>query len=77
MRHARETLGPHKVLAGNLDPVSVILRGTPDVIRREFREIYEQVGNKYMVNAGCEIPPGTPPENLRAVCTPIEAVPRK
>lgn len=76
MRHARETLGPHKVLAGNLDPVSVILRGTPDVIRREFRGIYEQVGNKYMVNAGCEIPPGTPPENLRAICTPIEAVPQ-
>jgi MtaA/CmuA family methyltransferase len=76
MRYARQTLGPHKVLAGNLDPVSVILRGRSDPIRRKFREIYAQVGNKYMVNAGCEIPIGTPPENLRAVCAPIEAVPR-
>jgi uroporphyrinogen-III decarboxylase len=25
------------------------------------------------VNAGCEIPAETPPENLRAVCEPIEA----
>ena len=75
MRHARETLGPHKVLAGNLDPVSAILRGKPDPIRRQFREIYAQVGNKFMVNAGCEIPSSTPPENLRAVCAPINAVP--
>jgi uroporphyrinogen-III decarboxylase len=26
-----------------------------------------------MVNAGCEIPPGTPEENVRAICEPIEA----
>lgn len=74
MCHAREMLGPGKVLAGNLDPVSVIFRGTPKDIRRRFCEIYAQVGNRYMVNAGCEIPPGTPQENLRAVCEPIDAV---
>jgi len=73
IRYARQILGPRKVLAGNLDPVAVILRSTPEVIRRRFREIYGQVGNAYMVNAGCEIPPGTPEENLRAVCEPIQA----
>jgi uroporphyrinogen decarboxylase len=31
---------------------------------------YESAGNPYMVNAGCEIPSGTPPENLRALCEP-------
>ena len=71
MRHAREVLGPEKVLAGNLDPASVILRGEPGEIRRRFREIYSQIGGRYMVNAGCEIPPGTPEENLLAVCEPI------
>jgi MtaA/CmuA family methyltransferase len=71
MRSAREALGPGKVLAGNLDPASVILRGEPGEIRRRFREIYSQVGGRYMVNAGCEIPPGTPEENLLAVCEPI------
>ena len=72
MRHAREMLGPGKVLAGNLDPVSAILRGNPGDIRRRFREIYAQVGHRFMVNAGCEIPPGTPLENLHALCEPIE-----
>ncbi|MDD5260373.1 MAG: uroporphyrinogen decarboxylase family protein [Methylacidiphilales bacterium] len=71
MRHAREALGPGKVLAGNLDPVNAVLRGTPEDIRRKSLEIYAQVGNPCMVNAGCEIPPGTPEENLRALCEPI------
>jgi len=73
MRHAREALGPRKIPAGNLDPVSAIFRGTPGDIRRRFREIYDMVGNPFMVNAGCEIPPGTPAENLQAVCDPIPA----
>lgn len=76
MRHAREVLGPGKVLAGNLDPVSTIFRGTPDDIRRRSREIYAQVGNRSMVNAGCEIPPGTPYENLRALCEPVPFHPK-
>jgi len=74
VRHAREQLGPGVVIAGNLDPVSAILRGNPGDIRRQFRAIYEQVGNNFMANAGCEIPPGTPEENLRAVCEPIKGV---
>ena len=32
---------------------------------------YAEVGNPYMVTAGCEIPSGAPPENLRALCEPI------
>ncbi len=76
IRHAREVLGPGKVLAGNLDPVSAILRGTPEDIRRKSLEIYAQVGNPCMVNAGCEIPPGTPHENLRALCEPTLFRPR-
>jgi uroporphyrinogen-III decarboxylase len=27
--------------------------------------------NPYMVNAGCEIPSGTPAENLKALCEPV------
>jgi len=32
------------------------------------------VGNPYFVNAGCEIPAGTPVENLKALCKPIPAM---
>ena len=70
MRDARALLGP-KVLAGNLDPVSAVLRSTPEQIRRAVLDVYRAVGNPYMVGAGCEIPVGTPPENLKALCSPL------
>lgn len=70
---ARKILGPKVTIAGNLDPVEDILRSTPDKIREGFRRIYNEIGNPYFVNGGCEIPRGTPVDNLRALCEPIEA----
>jgi MtaA/CmuA family methyltransferase len=66
----RETLGPEVTITGNLDPVAMVRFGTPERIRDAVRRAYESAGNPYMVNAGCEIPPRTPPENLRALCEP-------
>ncbi len=71
MVKARKLLGSKVALAGNLDPVHEIMYSTPENIKRKSRKIYEQVGNPYLVNAGCEIPAGTPMENLRAFCEPI------
>lgn len=68
MGEARRILGKEKSLAGNLDPVNVIQRKTPEEIRKGFRDIYGAVGNRYLVNAGCEIPLGTPVANLKAMC---------
>ena len=70
---AREALGSKVVLTGNLDPVRGVMDSDPETIRAAIREIYETVGNPYFVNAGCEIPAETPPENLQALCEPIEA----
>ena len=70
---ARKILGYKTVIAGNLDPVEDILRSAPDKIHAGFKQIYNEIGNPYFVNGGCEIPRGTPPENLRAVCEPIGA----
>lgn len=71
MAKTRKLLGSKVALAGNLDPVHEIMRSTPENIKRKSREIYEEVGNPYLVNAGCEIPVDTPMENLRAFCEPI------
>lgn len=71
MGKVRRAVGRQVAIAGNLDPVSVVREGTPEQIRAMLGEIYEQVGNPLMVNAGCEIPSGTPGENLRALCEPI------
>ena len=67
----RQQVGSRIALAGNIDPVAGILRGTPAAIRDRVRRDYELVGNPFLVNAGCEIPPGTPEENLRALCEPV------
>ncbi len=64
---AREMMGPHQVLLGNVDPVRTLLRGTPDFIRAEVAECYRQAGSRYIVGAGCEVPRGTPGANLRAL----------
>lgn len=71
----RKIVGKQVVISGNIDPVSGVLQGTPQSIREHIRRIYRAVGNPYMVNAGCEIPSGTPLENLRALCEPIPYLP--
>ncbi len=68
---ARATLGPAVVIAGRVDPVQCVLKGTPDSIRHEILESYHKIGNPHMVMAGCEIPSGTPVENLKALCAPV------
>jgi len=67
----RAAVGGTVAIAGNLDPVSVVRNSTPAAIRDALCKAYEQVGNPYIVNAGCEIPSGTPAENLKALCEPV------
>ena len=67
----RRAVGGRVAITGNMDPVSVVMKGTPTLIKDAVRHCYEQAGNPYMVNAGCEIPAKTPLENLRALCAPL------
>jgi uroporphyrinogen-III decarboxylase len=67
----REIVGQDVAITGNIDPVQGVLRGTPSSIRQTIAKAYEEVGNPYMINAGCEIPSGTPVENLKAMCEPV------
>lgn len=71
MTLARETMPRKVVLAGNVDPATTVRFGTPEAIRAHVEHTYSLVGNPYMVNAGCEIPSGTPLENLKALCEPL------
>jgi MtaA/CmuA family methyltransferase len=68
MQLVRRAAGARVALAGNINPLTVRHRG-PEEIASAMRRTYEAVGNPYLVNAGCEIPPGTPRENLLALCT--------
>lgn len=67
MSEAREAMGPDQVLLGNIDPVRVLRDGTPDEVARAMKECLDAAGPRYIAGAGCEVPRGTPPENVRAM----------
>ncbi len=67
MAEAREGVGPQQVISGNVDPVRGIQNATPDEVRAAFAEAHRQSGDRFMLSAGCEVPPGTPEENVKAM----------
>lgn len=63
---AEELMRGKIVFSGNIDPSGVIALGTPELVREKTIELLEIFkGNpRLILNAGCAIPPITPPENL-------------
>ena len=65
---ARQRLAGRCGLAGNVDPVNVLMRGTVDDVKRETLNCLRSGGKQgYILMAGCAVPPGTPLENLKAM----------
>lgn len=60
-------------LIGNIDPSGVLAMGTPDQVRLKTRELIRIMGksNRFILNAGCAIPPHTPEGNIRAMLEEI------
>ncbi len=54
---------------GNIDPSGVLALGTVDDVQRETAQLIEVFSDtpRFILNAGCAIPPNTPPENLKAM----------
>lgn len=64
---AREVLGPDAVILGNISTVDVMLSGAPDEVYAAAARCHGICGPRHIVGTGCELPPETPPENLRAL----------
>lgn len=64
---ARQAMGDDQILLGNIDPVRVLRQGTPELVTASIDRCHQEAGHRYIVGAGCEIPRGTPPENIRAL----------
>ncbi|GHV02731.1 hypothetical protein FACS1894159_11690 [Bacteroidia bacterium] len=65
MPDAYRTMGPEVMLCGNLDPVSVIMKGDRQLIRTKFEQVRAAIPLKnWIVMGGCEIPMFTPKENM-------------
>lgn len=57
-----------RVFFGNIDPVGVFRHGTPADVQRSVRTLLDKMrpyGN-FVLSSGCDIPPGTPIENIDA-----------
>ncbi len=54
---------------GNIDPSGVIAMGTPELVIQKTNELLEIFSktNRFILNAGCAIPPNTPEANMRAL----------
>ncbi len=65
---ARAAVGPKITLAGNFDPSAVLLQGTPQDVADAARRNIEMGGQRFILQPGCEVPPGTPEANIRAFC---------
>lgn len=73
---AREKTAPAQVLLGGIDPVRTLSMGSPDEIAASMRECYGVAGPRYIVGAGCEVPPEVPDANLTALARSLIMVGR-
>ena len=64
---ARDAMGPRTALLGNIDPVRVLRNGSAEDTVRAIRGCARDAGFPYIVGAGCEVPRGTPRQNIEAL----------
>lgn len=65
---ARELAGPQVTLCGNFNPAGVLFEGSPQDVAEAARQCLKTGGNKFILMPGCEVPPATPEQNIRAFC---------
>lgn len=66
---ALELAGPRMALRGNIDPVSVLLDGTPELVEQRVEQLLTRMAGRgrLLLSSGCDVPPNTPPDNIRAL----------
>lgn len=54
---------------GNLDPANLIKNGSPENIKTAVKNLRNETAqyNNFILSSGCDIPPGTPMENIEAL----------
>jgi MtaA/CmuA family methyltransferase len=66
---AHDALLDRVVFIGNLDPSGVLALGSPAIVEQKTRQLLRVFSDtpRFILNAGCAIPPTTPSENLRTM----------
>jgi len=60
--------GPEITLCGNFNPAGVLFEGSPEEVAEAARKCLKTGGDKFILMPGCEVPPATPEQNIRAFC---------
>ncbi len=68
LEQARELAGPQITLCGNFNPAGVLFEGSPQDVADAARQCLKAGGDKFILMPGCEVPPATPEQNIRAFC---------
>jgi len=68
MAKAKEVLHGTMCFAGNVDPVKILLQGSPKDVGDACKRVIETAGTDggFILMPGCDIPPTVPYENIRA-----------
>jgi uroporphyrinogen decarboxylase len=69
LSRCREVFNGRTAFAGNMNPVEVMLRETPEGVSKACEQCIAQAGPGpgYMLMPGCDIPPSTPAANIRTM----------
>jgi uroporphyrinogen-III decarboxylase len=68
IRRAKEVLGDHMCLMGDVPP-TLLATGTPEDVRIYVRDLIRDVGDRgFLLAAGCDAPVNAKPENMEALC---------
>jgi uroporphyrinogen decarboxylase len=68
LTEARKLVGPEITLCGNFNPAAVLLQASSEDVAEAAKQCIETGGEKFILMPGCEVPPATPEENIRAFC---------
>ncbi len=68
-RRAHDVMKDRAAFIGNVDPSAVLALGTPQLVAEKTSELLAIFADtpRFILNAGCAIPPTTAPENLHAM----------
>ena len=70
IEEAKQILGPHMGIQGNVPPVEIMKNGTPYDVLRSAKECIKKgydSPNGFVLTSGCQLPIGTPIENMYAL----------
>ncbi len=78
MRAAREACGGRMCLMGNVPPLDIGVRGTPEQVKQAALSVLGEDGDAAVIlSMGGGVSPGTPAASIRALCEAAREWPRK